>query len=64
MNIPLENVRLRERARNKLGKIYREKSLKSQGVYDGKTIAVEVLDHVYKAPSPMEVLILVRIWDA
>ena len=47
MNVNVENIRLRERARNKLGKIYREKSLKSQGVYDGKSIAIEVLEEVY-----------------
>ena len=64
MNVNVENIRLRERARNKLGKIYREKSLKSQGVYDGKSIAIEILEEVYKPPTPMEVLILVRIWDA
>jgi hypothetical protein len=35
----------------KLGKIYREKSLKAQGVYDRKTIAIEVLEEDYKAPT-------------
>jgi hypothetical protein len=48
----------------KLGKIYREKSLQSQGVYDKKTLSLELLEAEFKPPTPMEVLLLVRIWDA
>jgi len=48
----------------KLGKIYREKQLQSQGVYDKKTLTLELMKDPFKTPTPLEVLLLVRLWNA
>ena len=58
-----EKVRLREKVSERITKVYREVSLKSQQVSDKKQIAVELLDYEDKL-SPKEVVAVIRLWDS
>lgn len=56
-------LRLRERVSERMTKIYRDFSMKSQKIIDKKQIAVEVLDYDDTAGND-DVLIIVRKWDS
>ena len=56
-------LRLRERASERMTKIYRDIPMKNQQISDKKQIAVEVLDYDDTAGND-DVLIVVRKWDS
>ena len=55
-------LRLRERASERMTKIYKDVSMKTQHLVDKKQIAVEVLDYEDTAGQD-DVLVIVRKWD-
>ena len=57
-----EYLRLRERVTNRATKIYREKSLKEQGVIEKRMITVEILAEREQI-SAKEHQLYFRVWD-
>jgi hypothetical protein len=59
-----EYIRLRERSGERLSRVYRDIPLKTQGIYDGKQIAIEIKPKPEVMPGSFkEHLVVFRVWD-
>jgi Ubiquitin carboxyl-terminal hydrolase 47 C-terminal len=55
-------MRLREKAAERMIKVYRNQQMRLQGVIDKKCVAVELIDGPEKF-APKDTLLICRIWD-